>query len=455
MIPKSLGNHCNQRMVDLSYNNMGNMSLTYLLESFLECKSPALESLSLSKNNINGIIPHSIGQLSFLRILDLGSNQISGVIPHSIGQLSSLEELYLQLNQLNGSLPDGIGRLSSLKKLDLSYNQLDGNLPYSLGQLSKLVYLDFSYNLLMGIVTEAHFINLVSLNYLDATYNNLTFRLQVANWTCPFWLEYLYFKSWVIGPQFPLWLQSQMNLKELDISYTHISSTMPESFVRSFPNLRYLNISNNHIRGMLPSSIPTTLKEVDLSYNKFSGSLNHMVCSNGVKSTQQLILGNNQLSCLIPECWGEWRNLVVLSMEKNNLSGKIPRTLGSMPSLAILNMRGNKISGRLPTSLMNLTGLQVLQLSGNELFGKIPTWIGTKLTLLILVNLRSNNFDGSIPDELCYLTSVQILDLAHNNLSRNIPRCFNNLHECSFRLTNTISYHLRISIIYSWRFLSY
>ncbi|KAK9069820.1 hypothetical protein SSX86_010216 [Deinandra increscens subsp. villosa] len=426
MIPKSLGNLCNLREVDLSYNNIGNISLTYLLESFLECKSPPLESLSLSENYIDGIIPHSIGQLSFLRSLDLSSNQISGPIPFSVGRLSSLEWLYLQYNQLNGSLPNGIGRLSSLKKLDLSYNQLDGTLPYSLGQLSKLVYLDLSYNLLMGIVTESHFVKLISLNYLDGTSNNLTFRLQATNWTSPFQLEYLSLKSWVLGPRFPSWLQSQKNLTQLDISNTHISSAMPESFLRSFPNLRYLNISHNHIQGMLTSSIPATLEVVDLSNNELWGSLHHFLCSNKMKNTRQLILGNNHLSGAIPECLGRWPSLVVLSLENNNLSGGIPRTLGSIPNLAILNMRGNKISGRLPTSLMNLTGLQILQLGKNELVGSIPAWIGTKLNLLILVNLRSNYFDGSIPHELCYLTSVQILDLAHNNLSGNIPRCFNN-----------------------------
>ncbi|KAL8233844.1 hypothetical protein R6Q59_019944 [Mikania micrantha] len=200
-IPNILGNLCNLRDINLSYNNFSNISLAYLLESFLECKSPALESLSLSKNNIVGIIPHSIGELSFLR------------------------------------------------ELDLAYNQLNGSIPCSLGQLTKLAHLDFSDNLLTGIVTEAHFAKLVNMKYLHGARNNLTLRLHVANWIPPFQLQKLFINSWVLGPQFPSWLQSQKHLMYLDISNTKISSPMPESFVRSFPNLIYLNISHNQIHG--------------------------------------------------------------------------------------------------------------------------------------------------------------------------------------------------------------
>ncbi|KAM0066252.1 putative non-specific serine/threonine protein kinase [Helianthus debilis subsp. tardiflorus] len=447
-IPKSLGNFCNFREIDLSLNKIGNISLTYFLESFFECKSPALVSLSLFRNHITGIIPHSIGNLSFLRTLHLSDNQISGPIPYSIGQLSSLEKLYIWSNRLDGSLPDSIGQLSSLEKLDaasnkldgslpdsigrlsslevliIGFNRLDGSLPDSLGQLSKLTLLDFSHNLLTGVVTEAHFIKLASLKDLYGPANKLILRLQVANWIPPFQLEYLSMRNWVLGPQFPLWLQSQKDLLILDISNAGISSPMPGSFVRSFSNLLYLNMSNNHIRGPLTfSGIPATLTVIDISSNGFGGSLHPFLCSNGVTSMLFLNLGNNNLSGDIPECWEKWPRLEVLNLENNSLSGEIPRTLGSL-RLQYINMRGNIISGRLHSSLMNLTELDVLELGRNELTGSIPTWIGTKVIGLRILNLRSNRFDGNIPNELCHIRHIQILDLAHNNLSGNIPICF-------------------------------
>ncbi|KAJ0579625.1 putative non-specific serine/threonine protein kinase [Helianthus annuus] len=422
-IPKSLGNFCNLREIDLSENYIGNISLTYFLESFFECKSPALESLSLFRNYISGIIPHSIGNLSFLRTLHLRDNQISGPIPYSIGQLSSLEQLYVRSNRLNGSLPD------------------------SLGQLSKLTSLDFSDNLLTGVVTEAHFIKLVSLKDLDGSANKLILRLQVANWIPPFQLGSLYLKSWVLGPQFPLWLQSQKDLRALDISNAGISSPMPESFLRSFSNLMFLNMSNNHIRGPLTfSGIPATLDIIDISSNGFGGSLHPFLCSSGATRTFYLNLENNHLSGDIPECWEKWPRLKTLNLGNNTLSGEIPRTLGSLP-LQHINMRGNKISGRLHSSLMNLTKLGILELGRNELTGSIPTWIGAKLTRLRILNLRSNRFDGNIPHELCHIRHIQILDLAHNNLSGNIPRCFNNFSILSGIESNSRDDFAYISIV--------
>ncbi|PWA38567.1 leucine-rich repeat protein [Artemisia annua] len=385
IIPKSLGNFCNLREIDLSFNYFQNISLKYLLESFLECKSPHLQSLSIShsglsghlpdqlgqlkhmehleldNNQISGIIPDSIGRLSFLRTLYLSENQISGPIPNSIGRLSLLEVVVLSYNQLNGSLPDSIGRLSLLKTLSLSFNQFNGSLPNSLGQLSKLKNLGFFSNFLTGVVTETHFVKLVRLKGLDGGKNNLILRPRLANWIPPIQLERLVLNSWSLGPQFPSWLQSQRDLERLEISNTNISSPIPESFWRSFPNLLTLDMSKNQMQGTL------------------------------------------------------------------NLSG--------IPVPSFLDLSSNRLEGKLPASLMSLTDLKILELSGNELDGSIPSWVGTKLSSLGLLNLRSNKFSGKIPHEVCYLTYIQILDLSNNKLTGDIPICFNNFSVLSGKET--------------------
>ncbi|KAM0004489.1 putative leucine-rich repeat domain superfamily [Helianthus debilis subsp. tardiflorus] len=242
---------------------------------------------------------------------------------------------------------------------------------------------------------------------------------------------------------------------------TKISSTMPESFWRSFPNLQYLDMSQNQIQGRL-FEIPATLVVVelssnlfsgklpklfnssmlnvlDLSNNSFTGSLFHLLCSWGGNVTEALNLANNHLSGAIPDCWEKWQSLIFLNLENNNLSGVIPTTMGYLSYLVSLNMCKNKLSGRLPASLMWLKELQILEFASNELVGSIPTWIGTELLDLRILNLRSNNFDGTISHELCYLTAIQILDFAHNNLSGNIPRCFNNFIVLSKKETTEIN----------------
>ncbi|KAM0004905.1 putative leucine-rich repeat-containing, plant-type, leucine-rich repeat domain superfamily [Helianthus debilis subsp. tardiflorus] len=389
--------------------------------SLLDLKQ--LKHLDLSCNDFGGIqVPKFIGSFQNLRYLNLSHSNFSGSIPPQLGNLSELHVLCL------GSFHDDpFERMSMANMKWLSSLGMLHHMDMSGVDLSKATnWLQCSITMdIQCVVTEAHFIKLVSLNYLDGSANKLILRLQVANWIPPFQLRYLSLRNWVLGPQFPLWLQSQKDLRALDISNTRISSPMPKSFVTSFSNLFYLNMSNNHIRGPLTFyGIPATLEFIDLSSNGFWGSLHPLLCSSGVTSTFFLNLGNNNLSGDVPECWEKWP-VEVLNLENNSLSGEIPRTLGSL-NLWYLNMHGNKISGRLHSSLMNLTELDVLELGRNELTGSIPTWIGTKLTLLRILNLRSNRFAGNIPHELCHIRHIQILDLAHNNLSGNIPRCFNN-----------------------------
>ncbi|KAF5800317.1 putative leucine-rich repeat-containing, plant-type, leucine-rich repeat domain superfamily [Helianthus annuus] len=460
-IPKSLGNLCNLRHIDMGYNNFQNISLTSLLRSFLDCKSPSLESLYLEVSRLSCSLPNQLEQLVNLVHLDLGDNDISGPIPESIGKLSFLRSLYLYWNLISGPIPYSVGGLSSLETLTLSHNHLTGTLPESLGQLSKLKYLDLSHNLLTGVVTDAHFSKLIGLKNLYGSGNNLTLRPHYANWVPSFQLESLYISSWDLGPQFPLWLLTQRDLSFLDMRNTKISSTMPESFWRSFPNLQYLDMSQNQIQGRL-FEIPATLvgvelssnlfsgklpklfnssmlKLLDLSNNSFTGSLFHLLCSWGGNVTDALNLANNHLSGAIPDCWEKWQSLRFLNLENNNLSGVIPTTMGYLSYLVSLNMCKNKLSGRLPASLMWLKELQILEFASNELVGSIPTWIGTELLDLRILNLRSNSFDGTISHELCYLTAIQILDFAHNNLSGNIPRCFNNFTVLSKKETTEIN----------------
>ncbi|PWA37976.1 hypothetical protein CTI12_AA585760 [Artemisia annua] len=423
IIPKSLGNLCNLRDIDLSDNYFQNISLTSLLESFKECKSPRLESLSISSSGLSGHLPNQLGQLMRMKHLDLSLNQISGPIPLWIGGFSLLEVL------------------------DLSSNQFNGSLPNSLGQLSMLEELRFSSNFLTGVVTETHFVKLVRLKFLYGTGNNLILRPRLANWIPPFQLQRLYLNSWSLGPQFPSWLQSQRDLEYLGISNANISSPFPEWFWRSFPNLYYLDMSKNQMQGTINlSGIPAlsflylssnrfggklpdisngSILDLDLSDNLFVGSVHHLLCLDGVKTIRALNLGNNNLSGVIPECWEKWQSLSYLNLENNKFSGGIPRTLGRIRNIKSLNMRGNKLEGKLPASLMNLTSLEILQLRGNELAGSIPSWVGTKLSSLRLLNLRSNKFTGKIPHEVCCLTHIQILDLSNNKLMGDIPKCFN------------------------------
>ncbi|THG05713.1 hypothetical protein TEA_013395 [Camellia sinensis var. sinensis] len=454
-IPEGLFNLSSLISLRLGFNNIhgpipiGLLNMTSLRDIYLpgnafESNFPNwlysfshLESLNLGGNLLQGVISNAIGNLTSLFSLDLSFNRLEGRIPRSLGNLCKLKQIALSRNNfdgemslanskiifISGPIPMSIGRLSSLITLDLSNNQLNGTPPQSLGQLAKLERLYISYNLLKGVVYDIHFANLTRLYILDASGNSLTFKAS-DRWIPPFQIEVLRLSSWQLGPQFPLWLQSQGKLHELAIARTGISDSMPTWFWSKPSAFVYLNLSNNQIQGEIPRKlnarctidlssnnfsgqlplIPFNVGLIDLSKNSFSGSIYHMLCGTMDEPNtilRFLNLGDNFLSGRIPDCWKNW------------------------PSLS-LHLRNNKLSGELPQSLQQCKKLLIIDLSKNEFIGNIPTWLGNSFSELIVLNVRSNKFQGDIPHELCCLSSLQILDLAHNNLSGPVPRCFNN-----------------------------
>ncbi|KVI10052.1 Leucine-rich repeat-containing protein [Cynara cardunculus var. scolymus] len=457
--PNSFGNLCNLIYIEIRDNYISG-SISEIINSFSECKSPKLEHLGFSTNGFSGSIPYRLGKLQNLVTLDLAFNHISGTLPDSLGRLSFLRKLILNVNSISGLIPDSLGNLTSLEWLEISFNNFNGTLPESVGQLGKLTYLSVHHNSLTGVLTEDHFTNLTSLKTLWADANMLTLELSVDNWVPPFQLDILRIGSWNLGPNFPSWLQSQRNLMNLDIANAGISDIVPSWFWISFSDILFLNVSHNNIRGMLignlsilvPEAVvdlsdnqfegplPGTFNEVDIllldvSNNNLSGSLEMFLCPSLKKDRQLKVLdlANNNLSGIIPDCWTNWQALSVVNFENNGLSGELPQSVGSLSSLQSLDIRNNKLFGKLPASLLNLKSLQIIDLAENEFTGSIPLLIDGEETKLKLVSLRSNKLEGEIPDELCRLTSIQILDLAHNNLSGTLPTCFHNFSLMSGR----------------------
>jgi hypothetical protein len=113
--------------------------------------------------------------------LDLGWNQLSGIIPVELGDLTHLTGLFLDHNQLVGNIPPELGDLTNLKYLYLYDNQLRGTIPTTLGNLINLQALWLQNNHLSGDIPPT-FINMVSLkdagqfygyDGLDLDYNYL------------------------------------------------------------------------------------------------------------------------------------------------------------------------------------------------------------------------------------------------------------------------------------------
>ncbi|XP_074580105.1 uncharacterized protein LOC141836497 [Curcuma longa] len=460
------------RELDLSCNNFHGAPLPESIGSLT-----MLQHLHLYSTAFGGRIPHQLGNLSHLLSLDLSHNYISEEIPESIGNLQNLQALYMSNNRIAGAIPGALGNLCNLSRITLSHNritgelagffeqlsrcrrgsrlayidlwhtnQLNGSVPTSLGKLSALKYITLFSNLLAGVLTDAHFANLTSLDVLDLSQNNLSVEVS-EGWIPPFQASGIYMFSCNSGPRFPSWLRNQTKVKSLDISNNGISGALPDWFRRSIESSRAeytaLNLGHNDFEGLLPNiqCQPTVL---DLSHNSFSGlipeslvaqffivshnrlngSIPSSICA--AKILETVDFASNELSGALPDCWSSSSRLSLIDVSNNKLSGSIPRTFKSVATLQSLRLSNNSLSGSIPSALKHCRKLKVIDFSGNDLSGAIPSWIGRRLLSLRVLSLRSNKFTGEIPLGLSSIPSLQVLDLAHNLLSGTLPASFAN-----------------------------
>ncbi|KAH0929823.1 hypothetical protein HID58_015550, partial [Brassica napus] len=101
----------------------------------------------------------SEGILGYMYGMDLSSNELSGVIPQELGNLSRVRALNLSHNFLSGSIPSSFYNLKDIESLDLSYNELHGSIPQQLTSLISLAVFDVSYNNLSGMVPQGRQFN--------------------------------------------------------------------------------------------------------------------------------------------------------------------------------------------------------------------------------------------------------------------------------------------------------
>ena len=256
--------------------------------------------LNLTRNQLKGVLPPELANLTNLQVLALGGNQLTGKIPAWLGSLTNLKELDLWGNELTGEIPAELGNLTNPTILSLSGNQLTGTIPAWLGNLTSLQELYLGGNELTGEI-PAELGNLTNLQVLALGGNQLTGKI-------------------------PAWLGSLTNLKELYLWGNELTGTVP-AWLGSLTNLTTLSLPANQLTGEIPAEL---------------GNLT---------SLQELYLGGNELTGEIPAELGNLTNLQVLALGGNQLTGKIPAWLGSLTNLKELYLWGNELTGTVPAWL--------------------------------------------------------------------------------------------------------
>ena len=74
----------------------------------------SLETLVLSHNKLEGVVPFDQLVSTNVKYLGLGHNRFSSVIERSVKNVQTLEYLYLDHNEMRGRIPDSLGFLTNL-----------------------------------------------------------------------------------------------------------------------------------------------------------------------------------------------------------------------------------------------------------------------------------------------------------------------------------------------------
>ncbi|GLT90600.1 hypothetical protein SLE2022_085230 [Rubroshorea leprosula] len=93
-----------------------------------------MSEIDLSCNQLTGLIPLAMGNLSGIHSLNLSHNNLTGPIPSTLSNLKQLESLDLSFNDLNGEIPSQLTELNSLAVFSVAHNNLLGPIPYGKGQ---------------------------------------------------------------------------------------------------------------------------------------------------------------------------------------------------------------------------------------------------------------------------------------------------------------------------------
>ena len=415
--------------------------------------------LHLENNNLTGVIPTELANLSNLMRLVLWDDSLTGTIPTELSNLSNLTDLALS-GGFAGAVPNELGRLQNLRSLQLNGAGLTGSIPTELGNLSNLGLLSLQINRLTGSIPVS-LCNLIKLEVLVISYNELTGEIpsclgELSN------LIWLSLEENQLTGRIPPELGQLSNLQDLSLHNNRLTGTVPPQ-LGNLSSLTDLYLHNNRLTDPLPHSLTNLTALENFTFGDNSG-----LCAPTDEAFQTWLQGIPIVSSIGPNCtgqsttspvhagdratlvalynatggdnwtdnanWlsdrplGEWHGVATndegrvtkLELWVNNLTGAIPTELGNLSGLTYLFLDLNQLSGTIPSELGNLSKLKSLGLLGNQLSGPIPSELGN-LSVLQHLGLGGNQLTGSVPPELGQLSNLRQIWLDQNQLSGAIP----------------------------------
>jgi serine/threonine protein kinase len=323
----------------------------------------SLQTLNLANNSLNGRFP-SIGVLSELTVL-IGSNAgpkgFSGPIPSDIIKLTKLVHLDLSENVFAGTFPlfNTSSEFPFLQYLNFAANEITGTVPQSLQlQFPALTNISAGQNYLSGTLAP---------NFVSASINLWSVRLNNNE----------------LEGAFPD-LTGSASLTILEFGHNSFTGQL-----LGIPSAaEYFDLTNNQLSGYLPV-IPTSLNTFCVGKNLFSGELN--MTNFDFPTLKILDVSGNRFSGSLAYVPG---NIKRIYLYENTFVEQIPNI---SKGLEIFEANSNNFTGSLPAvfwdeDFIRTSKLTIVHLHDNPaLEGTIPSTIGS-LSLLTRFNALGGNF---------------------------------------------------------------
>ncbi|KAD6454705.1 hypothetical protein E3N88_09411 [Mikania micrantha] len=462
VVPSFLLHQHKLRVLDLSCNSLKGQFLNWLLKN-----NKNLEILKLKDNIFRGVI--HMRYKSIMKYLDMSGNHITGAIPENLQSfIPDIRHLNFSSNELNGVIPTSMLDLTELLTLDLSNNKLSGEVPKGLfTNLSSAIIIKLSNNTLYGNVLSGN-LSLGSLEILQLDNNCFTGNIGINTSEGPSILDIS--ENHFTG-RIPSWMCSPCDMWSSPLMYCVLvarNNRLDGPFPCGDTSFDFLDISQNSFSGPIPTFIyMKNTRHLHLGSNRFTGLV--PVAFQNLTSVLSLDISQNYLSGRIPEFLGELSSLRILLLGRNNFIGSIQEKLCQLNNVSLIDLSSNFLTGLIPRCLNNITGPKQLAFTQKYLFSDDVvslwddhisqyhihdtslvdpmesdqfetrdeiqfttknnplTYKGNILDYMWGLDLSSNKLTGEIPEELGMLTHILALNLSHNKLSGPIPISFSNL----------------------------
>lgn len=367
----------------------------------------------MGNQNLKGVLPPTLNNLTELQVLEFQNNQLTGSVP-SLAGLTQLQNLLLNDNNFTSIPSDFFNGMSSLQHVYLDHNTFDSwVIPESLKSASTLQVLSATSANITGTIPDFisgdAFAGLTTLhlsfNYLEGGLPSSFASTSIQS----LWLNGQNSRSklngtldvlqnmtqltevWLHGNSFtgPLPDFSGLNeLQNLSLRDNSLTGPVPESLL-GLQSLKVVNLTNNLLQGPTPSFAKSVA--VDLAgINSFCLPDPGVACDDRVNMLLAVAKsvgyphnfadnwkGNDPCSSWLGITCSNGGNITVINFQKMGLTGTISPSFASFKSLQRLILANNNLSGTIPEELKNLTYLIEIDVSNNQLYGKIPIFKNT------------------------------------------------------------------------------